>query len=362
MNIAFHEANHIYSNGEINQLMKKKGGMRFLKLKSMSRKAQLLELLEYAELSTEHDASISLFEYVYSSDICETQIDNIIREIYGRDRALRASSEDELISELYKMQSFDWGGLYQNNLERAFINNYVKKIKSFESLEDAIDGSLLESMRGYVKCSWYNHWTSIIIEDIFTDHPSIIPAVGRVKQIDFFYKNIAFDLKVTYLPEGYVKGKRKNHGLPTELKIMRECAKRQNISIPKDFKGNKLEEWLHRILSDSQESLTIDALNEMKLFRDNIIDDLYQDPTDLIVWLYEHQGTRRFDTSNRMFIVLINRTDHYGAWKLKRAKDILSDKITGYLDDEEENIYTIQFNWNQEQYEVKSGILIIEHK
>ena len=41
-------------------------------------------------------------------------------------------------------------------------------------------------MRGYVLCSWYNHWTSIVIEDVFRDHPAVLPAIGQVKKIDFF--------------------------------------------------------------------------------------------------------------------------------------------------------------------------------
>ena len=57
-------------------------------------------------------------------------------------------------------------------------------------------------------CSWYNHWTSIIIEDIFKDHANVLPAVGLVKKIDFFVRDVPFDLKVTYLPEGYLKEKR----------------------------------------------------------------------------------------------------------------------------------------------------------
>lgn len=40
----------------------------------------------------------------------------------------------------------------------------------------------------------------IVIEDVFKDHPSVIPAVGLVKKIDFFLHGVPFDLKATYLP------------------------------------------------------------------------------------------------------------------------------------------------------------------
>ena len=48
-----------------------------------------------------------------------------------------------------------------------------------------IDNELLASIAAMCFGSWYNHWTLIIIEDVFRDHRSVLPAVGRVKNIDF---------------------------------------------------------------------------------------------------------------------------------------------------------------------------------
>jgi len=33
----------------------------------------------------------------------------------------------KLINELYKVQSFEWGGLYQSGLEKTIVDNYIKK-------------------------------------------------------------------------------------------------------------------------------------------------------------------------------------------------------------------------------------------
>ena len=98
-------------------------------------------------------------------------------ELYEKEREVRRENEDRLLNELYKIQSFDWGGLHQNSLEKTIVNNYVKKITSYESLSNEIEKSLHNSMRAYVLASWYNHWTSIIIEDIFKEHDKVIPAV-----------------------------------------------------------------------------------------------------------------------------------------------------------------------------------------
>ncbi|NJN78261.1 MAG: hypothetical protein HC803_07965 [Saprospiraceae bacterium] len=104
-----------------------------------------------------------------------------------------------------RLQHFDWGGSFGNSLEKNIVNNYVKKIQSYQVINDEIEGSLLNSLRGYTLNSWYNHWTSIIIEDLFKDHETVLPTVGLVKKIDFFINDIPFDLKVTYFPEQLLK-------------------------------------------------------------------------------------------------------------------------------------------------------------
>ena len=148
-----------------------------------------------------------------STEIDDAQIDVAIRDIYSSERAERKTKEPHLVSELFKMQTFDWGGLHQNSLEKTIVGNYVNRIRSYDTLNSKIDNELLASMRGYVLCSWYNHWTSIIIEDVFRDHPVVLPAVSKVKKLDFFVKDVPFDLKVTPLPEGFVKEKRKADNL-----------------------------------------------------------------------------------------------------------------------------------------------------
>ena len=59
--------------------------------------------------------------------------------------------------------------------------------------------------------------TTIGLEDIFKEHANVIPAIGQIKKIDFFVNDKPFDLKVTYLPEGYIKEYRKLNGLRAEL-------------------------------------------------------------------------------------------------------------------------------------------------
>ncbi|HQH49909.1 MAG TPA: hypothetical protein PLA08_00690 [Candidatus Cloacimonadota bacterium] len=359
MAITYKEAKQLFEQNSINTLIQKDGGLRFLKLRSMSRKDNMVKLFKDSGLTLPQGGRPDLLQIAYNSNINESQIESIIRRIYANERTDRKMVEDELINELYKLQSFDWGGLYQNNLDKTIVNNYVKKIRSYEELESKIESELLSSLYGYVKCSWYNHWTSIIIEDIFKDHASILPAVGLVKQIDFFYRNIPLDLKVTYLPEGYVIDKRKEAGLDSELKVLKRCARDLSISAPREKNDSKLLELLWRRISDHPDIMARSVIKEIKSFRDNIVSDTVKNPTGLIKWLYENQGTRRFDASNRLFLVLVNKSDYFNSWKLKRAKPMLMDGINSFLNNGNENLHKVNFQWEGANFTVTAGIIIL---
>jgi hypothetical protein len=226
----FSAAEKMFKQDKIRELGESEKGLRYLKLRSLSRKEHLESLFTLAGQQKPQKAK-EMFRKAYeSSSISDDHIERAINNIYESERAARLQREPTLVSELYKMQAFDWGGLHQNSLEKTIVDNYVKKITDYDTLTSRIENELLLSMRGYVLCSWYNHWTSIIIEDVFRDHENVVPAVGQVKKIDFFVKDVPFDLKVTYMPEGFFKDCRKNSGLKPELTILKQAARAKNLS------------------------------------------------------------------------------------------------------------------------------------
>lgn len=359
MAITYQQAILWFKQSKINDILASEGGLRFLKLRSMSRKANLMKVFQAINLEITNGGRQDYLKIAFNSDITEVQIDDVIKEIYISDREMRRSQEEDLINELYKLQTFDWGGLYQNNIDKNIVDNYVKKIKSYDILESKIDGELLTSLHGYVKCSWYNHWTSIIIEDIFTDNERIIPAVGKVKQIDFFYENTPMDLKVTHLPQEYIKNKRKLAELRKELYVLKKCAKDNGETIPNEKNETKQIELLWRKLSDNPTNEVQNTLLQIKEFRDNLVNEIIRDPTELIRWLYENQGTTRFDASNRLFLILINKSDYFNSWKLKRAKTLLQMGINEFLLREVGNLQNVSFLWGTSTYNVKTGAIIL---
>ena len=251
---------------------------------------------------------------------------------YLAERSERKINETVLVSELYKMKTFDWGGLYQNNLERTIVDNYIKKIRSFDLLNEKIENEIHDSMRGYVQSSWYNHWTSILIEDVFNDHKKVTPTVGLIKRVDFFIGKIPLDLKVTCFPEGFMTAIRKTDGLPTELQVLKRFVKTLGIKYNQEQKDKALFAELLARVEENQKPEAKKFIAEFRKTRWSIIQNVIKEPRKLIKWLYEEQGERRFDAANRLFLVLIDKSNLEESWKMKRNLDLLKDTINGHLD------------------------------
>ena len=356
----FNTAVGLFKNDRIRELSATDDGMRFLKLRSFSRKEHLECLINKFEIEVGNSKSREWLKFVYESDIRSADINISIQEFFEKEREIRRENEQQLINELYKVQSFDWGGLHQGSLETTIVNRYVKKIISYESLCNAIEEDLHSRMRAYVLASWYNHWTSIIIEDIFKEHVNVIPAVGLIKKIDFFVSNKPFDLKVTYLPEGYIKDYRKANGLRPELTLMKSLAKKLNIGFDASVPESILIPDLWRKLDDNPNRSARELIHDLKASRETLLDVSISDPEPLVRWFYENQGVRRFDASNRLFLVLVDRRDFFDSWKLKRAKPLISKYVINYLDEVDQNIgLEFDFLWEGETYTAEADVIFV---
>lgn len=356
----FNTAADLYKNDKIRELAKTDGGMRFLKLRSFSRKEYLDYLIHKFEMKVGNLKSAQWLQFIYESTVQSEDIDDVIQELFEANRKIRRDGEQQLINELYKIQSFDWGGLHQNSLETTIVNRYVKQITSYESLNEEIEGSLHNSLRAYVVSSWYNHWTSIIIEDIFKEHTNVIPAVGQIKKIDFFVNNKPFDLKVTYLPEGYIKGQRKSQGFRPELTLMKVLARELDIGYDRSMSDSILVQDLWRKLDDSPQRDAQELINELQEYRETVLEDCIANPKPLVQWLYENQGTRRFDASNRLFLVLVDKSDFFSSWKLKRARSLISEHVTNYLSRVNQDLgFHVDFHWEGGTYSTEADIIFV---
>lgn len=353
----------LYQDNKFDVLLKEEEAIYWLKLRSISRKPLMIELCELADVDCTGIKGTKLFEHVYNQRPSGKLLDKFIAEKYEKERLARKKGEIKLISELYKLQVFDWGGLYQNNLERTIVNNYIKKIKDFDFLTKKVEGEIHESMRSYVLSSWFNHWTSILIEDVFKDHKKVTPAVGLIKKVDFFIENVPFDLKVTYFPDGFMQMKRRELGLGAEIQELKRFARQKGITYNREQKNKAI---FTELLTRIKESVDPDAKKFWKEFsniRKKIVKDTIARPNGLTRWLYEKQGERRFDAANRLFLVLIDEESLEESWKMKRNLDLLKNKINAYLDKlnlKNTKQFEVTFDWKDgRQYSVLSDAMFI---
>jgi len=344
----FNQFKKLYQDNKFDLLLKDKDSVFWLKLRSISRKELLLDFCAQNGITPAGAKGAALFEYIYESKPDGKVVDKFIDKRYSIERAERKSNETKLVSELYKMKVLDWGGIYQNNLEKSIVDNYIKKIQDFDILNKKIEGAIHDSVRGYVQSSWFNHWTSILIEDVFKDNDKVIPTIGLIKKVDFFISNVPFDLKVTYFPEGYMLARRKALGIPTEIQLLKRFAKTKKIKFDHLQKEKVIASELLTRISEREDAESKKFIDEFKEIRWKIVQDTAKDKKALIKWLYEEQGERRFDAANRLFLVLIDKENMDESWKMKRNVDLLRDDVNLYLnkfDPKDISKLDIEFDW-----------------
>jgi hypothetical protein len=354
---------NLYQKNKFEDILQNEDGIYWLKLRSLSRKNILHELYSFSGIECPNLKFGDLFKKIYEIHPQEIEINRFIQQEYLKERELRRKDETTLISELCKVKTFDWGGLYQNNLDKVIVDNYVKKITSYDLLNKKIENDIHDSMRNYVISSWYNHWTSILIEDIFKDHQKVTPTIGRIKKVDFFIENIPFDLKVTYFPIGYLAKKRKDLKQPAELAEMKSFARKINFKYNRKQKPKDIYNELLTRFNESENDEIRLFVQKLNTQRWNIISASIKKPQELITWLYEQQGERRFDSANRLFLILVDRNYFFDSWKMKRNIELLRGKINNYLDilvSSEIQNRKIEFVWGAgNKYTAVSDILFV---
>ena len=134
----------------------------------------------------------------------EKLINEYIKEKYTEkilQRRARISDED-LKKELLKVSTFSWG-VVQGQLDQKIQTEFVRRIVRFEDLLNNVKAKLYDDVTNYVICTWFNHWTTVLIEEHISMHPRVIPTIKNIKGIDIFFDGQPFDLKITYLPREF---------------------------------------------------------------------------------------------------------------------------------------------------------------
>lgn len=176
--------------------------VRNLKLSSIS----LQKLKEFARDvgQTNIGSATDIIKRLLDVQIVDSKIDAFIKQQYAlriKERKNLISDED-LIKELHKVKGFSWG-VVQGQLDQKIQAEYVRRLVRYDDLISSVKAKLHDDVTSYVVCTWYNHWTTVLIEEHISQHLKVIPTLKNIKGIDVFLDGQPFDLKTTYLPREY---------------------------------------------------------------------------------------------------------------------------------------------------------------
>ena len=176
--------------------------VRNLKLSSIP----LPKLREFAEIlnqSSQGNGTEIIKRLVALRDI-DNALDDFIKKHYNKRIKERKEliSDEDLIKELHKVDDFSWG-IVQGQLDQKIQAEYVRRIFRYDDLISGVKARLHDNVTSYVICTWYNHWTTVLIEEHISQHSKVTPTLKNIKGIDIFVDNQPFDLKTTYLPRDY---------------------------------------------------------------------------------------------------------------------------------------------------------------
>ena len=358
----FSEWNKLFADQKLDAFnTEDSSGIAWLKLKSISRKKILEEFLAENNLNAANDKTAfeSLYELYTNGKLHGAAIDSFLVKYNQAELRDLRDNFDNIKAELYKLQSFSWGGDASNSLDKQIVS-YVKKCWSYDEICNKIDKDIADNTKRYTLNTWYNNWSTILTEYLFKSHPKTISAIGKVKSVDFFIDNIPLDLKITYFPKEYLKQKRKLDNLEVEITVLKRLAKIHNVN----FDINASEEQLKYQIAEQLKDLRIPEingeLNKLLLENKAIIQKAVNNKSELIKWLYEQQGEMRFGAENRLFLILVDINNLTESWKLKRNFDLLKPQITEYLNGFNANrLVRVDFQFKNKPYKSLADALFI---
>lgn len=362
----YDEWNKIFISQDLYQFNIDESGILWLKIKSLIR-AEILDFMEQKlNIKFISKSQSQKFKEIYNLVINKRldikQIDSILLQYNDSENKKLERNFNAIESEIYKMDYFAWGGDSSNSLDKQIVS-FIKDTYKYEDILHKIDNEIAQNVKNYTLSSWYNNWTTILIEHIFKSCPKVLSAVGKIKSVDFFIENIPIDLKITYFPKEFLKLQRKVKCLPNELTLLKKIAKKHSLIFDKQC--NKDEVIKYQITQQILDSANIEAISQLKEIKQQnieIINETVSDKNTLIKWLYENQGEMRFGSENRIFIVLIDLEDSTQSWKLKRNFKLIKPKILSYLDNFKKDTFLnniIQFSFKQKQYKTLADVIFI---
>ena len=332
----------------------------YLKVKAICRKTLITQFVKENKLTLKSTKVKEQFPELYAllenkSELIP-KLDCFLRNRNNEWYKEMGVDEDKVRTALRKINAYEWGGDHNNSLDQYLVRRYVKVISDYDTLQKKAK-EIQANAWNFVQTSWYNNWTSYLIESIFKKHKRVLSAIGEIKSVDFFIDNYPIDLKVTYFPNEFMEKKLKEKIGNKELAWLKKEAKKVKISPDKNLSDAEQLTFLKEELENHGHSNIIKVLTKQK---QKFIDKACNHQKELIKWLYETQSDLFFGAENRLFLVLVDTKDMKQSWKMKRAFTLIEPTVKNYLDSfNAHSLKKINFTFNQKNYTSRSDIIFI---
>lgn len=274
----------------------------FIKLKSLKK-----EHLKYLCLSYKIKFVSSITETIsnilnnFDKKLISTEnINSFIKKLYidirNSEIQITGATHQKIVNELNKIDEHIWG-MVQGDVDSHIQSNYVRKFYKYDDVVNAIREKLYKSIESYALSSWYNHWSTVFLEDLINDNVNVIPIIKKIKGVDILWNDQPVDIKVTNLPK----------------------------------------EWFKNGL-------------DIKYALDN--------PKTVCKYMYELQGAQRFGDDNRLFVIIYDKNNPAESWKIKRDYNLIKSKINDFFNQKTE-LDAINFKYGNKQYLAHSKVMFI---
>ena len=335
-------------------------GLLWLKVRAISRGKQIKQFLNKNGLTLTStkisEQNVELFKLLEKRNDAKDMLDKYLQERSHEWYAEMGVDETKLKEDLYKVQYYAWGGDQNNSLDKHLVSRFVKVISDYDTLVNKRT-EIANNAWNYVQTSWYNNWTSYLIESLFKRHSKVISAVGEIKSVDFFINDYPVDLKVTFFPNQYMDEHLKTKLGKNALAWLKAQGKNWGITANTNDSESQQVYTLTEKLEEQGHNDVIKTLHDT---RRQIIQEAQRNPLELMKWLYEHQGEMRFGAENRLFVVLADSTDINQSWKMKRAFPNIEPQVKKYLDSfSNGSLKQINFSFKKQNYSSLADVLFV---
>ena len=325
---------------------------RFLLIRSLD-KPNLVDIITQNSDTAPEGNVRNLTKIAYQSPVT---IDQLLSYIEGHRASLIEQRQSELegLSEVLSSFPIVNCGVRNDKVDdivKAFVRN--KSLKSYKALATELDESVLPKIRQYSLWSYYNQTSNDIIELFFLQHPSVIPTLRKIHDIDFFLKVeeeiIPFDLKFTHISEAYFdlvsQGIQKSSDgsddfsvtadNESELKTMRRhysAFRKTHPNLGLETASKLAKTDIVTILNENGSEEDRSFVIEMQTKHQNYVPETSEDLHILEWWNYKYQGERLFCNNNRLFVFLAYYQCFVDGRELKGKTEEIGAKIKSLLD------------------------------